>query len=143
MSFRTARLISGFSGAVLLAIGAALVFEPLGFAASNGVVLPNDVSVLSEYRAPGGLLVVVGLLMLVSAFSRRHLATGLWAGALVYCSYGGARLLGYVIDGAPSSTLVQAMVVEWVIGLACLAAAAGLAHASYSGLPVEAVREGN
>ncbi|MEM9183483.1 MAG: DUF4345 domain-containing protein [Pseudomonadota bacterium] len=142
MRFRTARLISGFSGAVLLAIGAALVVEPLGFAASNGVVLPNDVSVLSEYRAPGGLLGVVGLLMLVSAFSRRHLETGLWAGALVYCSYGGARLLGYVIDGTPSSTLVQAMVVEWVIGLACLAAAARLVHASYSGLPVGAVREG-
>ncbi len=142
MTHWLSKLILGFSGLVLLVIGVALLLDPLGFAASNGALLPNDASVLSEVRAPGGLLTVVGLLMLACLFSARHLPTGLWAGGVVYCSYGSARLLGLLIDGMPSSTLVQAMTVEWIIGLACFAAAARRSMAQRAVFQEEAIREG-
>jgi hypothetical protein len=44
------------SGLLLLAIGSTILFVPHAFYASDGIVLGNNPSLLSEIRAPGGLL---------------------------------------------------------------------------------------
>lgn len=114
------KLILGLSGTVLLIIGTAMLVNPLAFAGANGVSLPDSASVLSEYRAPGGLLGASGLLMIVATASQRWMPQGLLAGAMVYCTFGLSRLLGYAVDGPPSTALTQAMIVELVMGAACL-----------------------
>ena len=57
------RLILAVSGVLLLVIGSAVLFSPESFAAANGVALPDNPSHLSEYRAPGGMLHSVKLLV--------------------------------------------------------------------------------
>ena len=61
------RALLGVSGLLLLIIGGAVLFYPVVFAAANGIVLPDAPSLLSEYRAPGGLLIASGVLILLGA----------------------------------------------------------------------------
>lgn len=122
----THRLTSVFlllSGLILLAIGGAILFVPHDFHASNDIVLGDDPSLLSEIRAPGGLLTASAILILIGVFrvSLRPLAMTL--NVLAYGSFGLARLVGVALDGIPASGLVVAIAIELVvatIGLAIL-----------------------
>ena len=57
----------GLSGLLLLAIGCAILFAPHSFYATNGIELSDDPSLLSEIRAPGGLLAAIAILVLIGA----------------------------------------------------------------------------
>ena len=58
---------------------------------------------------------------MVSAIFVRGLATtAMLLGAMIYLSYAAARFVSIGIDGLPATGLVQAAVLETVIGLACL-----------------------
>ena len=115
------RLILGIAGFLLMIIGAAVMIDPVAFAAANGVTLPPVPSVLSEYRAPGGMLLASAVLILVSVVRSTMLRTGMALAALVYGSYGAARLIGILLDGMPSAALAQATLIELLIGSVCLA----------------------
>lgn len=108
-------------GLVALAIGAALVFEPVTFHASNGIKLGDDASLMSEVRAPGGALMAFGGLMLSGAFVRALALPATALGAALYLSYGLARLVSIGLDGVPAPGLVGAIGVELALGLACAA----------------------
>ena len=114
------RVLLGLSGLLLFVIGASVLFDPVGFAAANSIRLPVAPSVLSEARAPGGLLLVSAVVMLLGAVRADLTAAGLALAALVYCSYGAARLVGVALDGMPSAPLTQALFVELAIGSLCL-----------------------
>ena len=116
------RLFLGGAGALLLFIGASVLFQPESFAAGNGITLGNNPSLLSEVRAPGGMLFVSSLLLILGACHERYLSTALGLAALIYGSYGAGRLVAVAADGLPSSALTVAMVVELVIGAISLAA---------------------
>ena len=105
-------LLSGLS---LLAIGGGILLAPHALHANNGIVLGNDPSLLSEIRAPGGLLTVSSILILTGLFRRslRSLATLLTV--LVYGSFGLARLLSVAVDGTPSNGLVGATAIELIV----------------------------
>lgn len=122
MKLLLSRMLLGVAGLLLLVIGAAVLFNPLAFAASNGVEMPNLPSALSEYRAPGGVLLLSAVLILVSAARAHLIRAGLALAALVYGSYGAARLVGLLLDGMPSAALTQAMIIELLIGSMCFAA---------------------
>jgi hypothetical protein len=55
-----------------------------------------------------------------SIFQRRLADTATSLAALIYLSYAFTRGLSMAVDGIPASGLVQAAVLEAVIGLACL-----------------------
>ena len=112
--------ILGLSGALLLIIGAAVLFTPETFATANGIALGDDPSLKSEYRAPGGMLVASAVFVLLGAVRRRYMRSAFALAALIYGSYGIARLIGIGADGMPSEGLVQAMIVELLIGSICL-----------------------
>lgn len=114
------RSILGVSGILLLVIGSAVLFNPESFAAANGIVLPDSPSLLSEYRAPGGLLVASAVLILLGAVRTQFIRLGFALAALVYGSYGVSRLVAMALDGMPSAALTQAMVVELFLGSICL-----------------------
>lgn len=115
------KMLLGGSGLLLLGIGSAVLFDPGSFAASNGIVLPDNASLLSEVRAPGGMLISSGALIVFCAIRAAYLRVGYAVSALVYCSYGAARIVGILSDGMPSASLTQAMVVELLVGSLCLA----------------------
>ena len=109
------RIFLFLSGLLLLGIGSAILLVPHAFHAGNGIVLGDDPSLLSEVRAPGGLLTASSILILFGTFRRslRSLAMGLTV--LVYGSFGLARLLGLALDGMPSSGLVGSTAIELIV----------------------------
>ncbi len=106
------------SGIIASGIGASLLFFPVAFQAASGIVLGNNINLLSETRAPGGMLFLSGLLMLLGAFLSRFTFTALVLSTLIYLSYGISRMLSMAVDGMPGKSLVIATVLEIVIGLA-------------------------
>ena len=115
------------SGLLLLAIGSAILLAPHAFHGSNGIVLGDDPSLLSEVRAPGGLLAASAALILLGTIRRSLRSLAMILTVLVYGSFGLARLLGLALDGMPSSGLVASTAIELIV------AAIGLVILSRSG----------
>lgn len=111
------RAFLALSGVIAIGIGGALLFVPAAFQSSAGITLGDDVNLLSETRAPGGLLFAAGVLIFMGAFAKTMMRTSLVISILVYLSYGIARVLSMIIDGIPHESLVAATGGEIVIGL--------------------------
>jgi hypothetical protein len=122
MKFLTVIFLS-VSGLLLLAIGCTILFVPHAFYASDGIVLGNDPRLLSEIRAPGGLLATSGLFILAGVLRPTLRSLAFILTILVYGSFGLSRLLSFYLDGMPSNSLAIATVIELVmagIGLVML-----------------------
>ncbi len=111
------------SGLIAAGVGAATLFAPHQFHAMSGISLEDSASLMSEIRAPGGLLLVSGLLIALGAFVSRMMFSGLALSALVFLSYGLSRLWSMIADGMPANVLIQAAGLELFIGIACVIAA--------------------
>ncbi len=109
------------AGLLLLVIGGALVFAPHSFHGSNGVALGDNPNLLSEIRAPGGLLACSGIIILIGAIRRQLRSLAVQLTTLVYGSFGLARLVSIAIDGMPSSSIIAATVLELVVAFVGLA----------------------
>lgn len=117
-------------GIVLAGIGLSITLSPSGFYASSGIALGGDASLISELRAPAGMLVVAGLIILTSLWIT-HLRPYAWfLAALIYLSYGIARVVGFGIDGMPHASIVSAAVIEIILGMISLAMLKGAARSA-------------
>ncbi len=105
------------SGLIMTGVGGAILFMPVAFHAGNGIDLGGNISLLSEVRAPGGALLASGILVMLGAFVTQLTFTSVVVSALIYLSYGISRILSLAIDGMPAEGLVQATVLEIIIGL--------------------------
>ena len=114
---KTILFISGF---IASAIGATILFSPGSFYASYDLALGDNVSLLNEIRASGGALLATGLLIMSGAFVDKMAFTAAVVSTLLYLSYGLSRIISIAIDGMPVEGLLQATVLEIVIGLACI-----------------------
>jgi len=110
------RAFLAISGVILMGIGGALLFDPVAFHASSGVALGNNVNLLSEIRAPGGLLFAAGIFVVIGAFRAKMAQASIVLSSLIYLSYGAARIFSMIMDGAPSQSLVAATGVEIIFG---------------------------
>lgn len=57
---------------------------------------------------------------MLGAFLAKLTFTSVVVASLLYLSYGLSRILGMVVDGMPAQGLVQAAVLELVVGVACV-----------------------
>lgn len=105
------------AGMIGIAIGGALLFDPVAFEASAGISLGENINLLSEVRAPGGALLAGGILILLGAFISKLTHTSVVLASLFYLSYGFSRILSMIIDGVPNTSLVMATVIEIIIGI--------------------------
>lgn len=103
--------------ALVGAIGGAVLLSPHAFFATNNIALNNDPNLMSEIRAPGGLLIAAGLMMLAGAVFHKHLLNALRVAAITFSAYGLARCISWVADGAPSSSLMIALTLEMGLGI--------------------------
>ena len=109
------------SGLLLLAIGATILAVPHAFHGSNGIALGDNPNLLSEIRAPGGLLAASGVIILIGGFRPLLRSQAVQLTTLVYGSFGLARIVAMALDGMPSSSIVGAAVVEVVVAIVGLA----------------------
>ncbi len=109
------------AGLMLLVIGGAILLAPHAFHGSNGITLGDDPNLLSEIRAPGGLLLSSGIVILIGAFRRQLQSRAVQLSTLVYGSFGVARLMSMSFDGMPSTSIIGATLVELIVAVAGLA----------------------
>ena len=83
--------------------------------------LGNDPNLLSELRAPGANLAALGMIILAGAFRQGMQRLSAFLGATVFLAYAFGRIVSMILDGMPSSGLVQATLIELVIGGLCAA----------------------
>lgn len=110
------------AGLIVVGFGAAVLFTPIAFYATNGIALGDNVSVLNEIRAAGGFLMASGLVIISGAIWRKLAFTATVLATVLYLAYGLSRLLSLIVDGLPAQGLQQAMYLEFVIGVICLLA---------------------
>ena len=108
------------SGLLASGIAATILFAPDAFYTPYGIDVGSNVNLANELKAPAGVLLVAGLLMLTGVFRAELAVLSLTTATVVYLSYGLSRLLSMTTDGFPNGGLVSAAVLEIVIGVACL-----------------------
>lgn len=118
---KTANALLFVAGALLIVVGAFIIMAPVDFYASSDIAVGSSASLLNELKAPAGLLLAAGVFMLSAIFVRHKADTALSLAALIYLSYAFSRLMSIVFDGVPAAALVQAAVLEALIGIACVA----------------------
>ena len=112
-----ARGALALSGLILLAVGLSVVRDPLAYQADLGVLLPDDPTLLSDLRAMGGSLLGFAVLLFAGASSSRLGPSAALAGAVLFSSYGLARVASMIVDGLPATALIGAAAIELVVGL--------------------------
>ena len=116
------KVILFISGLIAIGVGATILIMPVTFYASSGINLNGDISLLNEVRASGGALLACGLLIMLGAFITKLTFTSIVLSTLLYLSYGISRMMSMAIDGMPVDSLIQAVILELVIGLICVVA---------------------
>ncbi|MEO1621925.1 MAG: DUF4345 domain-containing protein [Cyanobacteria bacterium J06632_3] len=108
-------LFLSISGLLLLIIGSTILLMPQAFYASDGVVLGNNPSLLSEVRASGGMLTGGALVIFAGVVRPTVRSLAMTLSVLIYGSFGLSRLLSLNLDGMPSNTLLVATAVELTV----------------------------
>ena len=108
------------SGSIGIWVGYSLLFSTVAFEVTAGINLGKDINLLSELRAPSGLLLVGGILIILGAFYSKLTFTSILLSCLIYLSYGFSRLVSIIFDGFPSESLQIALIAEFLVGLISL-----------------------
>lgn len=119
---RFQKITLGISGLSALAIGTFITLAPHAFYASYGITLGQDPNLLNELRAPGAGLAVFGALMLVGIVRAAMAPIALAVALTVFLAFPVGRIVGIVLDGMPSGSVIGALVIEVVIAALLLAA---------------------
>ena len=118
---RTQKATLLVAGGVLVAVGALILVSPQAFFAANNIDTGASTSLLNELKAPAAMLMAAGVFGIIGVFIPRLADTATWLAALIYLSYAASRLLSMTTDGLPAAGLIQAAILEGVLGLLCLA----------------------
>lgn len=113
------RTILLLAALVATLVGLGLLIFPHPFFASNGLRLGASPSLLSEIRAPGALLVALGVVLIRGVLFEALQGPAALLGSIAYLSYAAARLVSILLDGFPHPNLLYAGAGELILGLAC------------------------
>ena len=105
------------SSIIGLYVGGGLLFFPVSFQAESQIVLGDNISLLSDTRAPGAAIFFSSILILLGVFRERWSYLSLLLSSLIYLSYGFGRMLSLMLDGFPAQGLFMAMLIELLLGL--------------------------
>ncbi|MGK7892601.1 MAG: DUF4345 domain-containing protein [Xenococcus sp. (in: cyanobacteria)] len=114
------KIVLLISGLIAIAIGAMIQISPVDFYAGNDIDIGGNVNLLSEIRASSGALLAYGVLILTGAFVPQLTFTSIVLATLLFLSYGLSRFGSIFLDGMPVNSLVEAGIVEVLVGLFCL-----------------------
>ena len=112
----------GIAGVTALGIGMAILIAPHAFYASYGIALGEDANLLSELRAPAAALAALGACMMIGIWREAWRNTSIAAAFIVFLAFPAGRIVGLVVDGIPTGSIIGALLVEIIIATLCLAA---------------------
>ena len=112
---RFQKITLGIGGVTALAIGTLITLAPHTFYASYGITLGQDPNLLNELRAPGAGLAVFGALMLSGVFRAAMAPIALAVALTVFLAFPVGRIVGIVMDGMPSGSVIGALAFEIII----------------------------
>lgn len=119
---RLQKIALGVAGVTSLSIGAFILAAPHAFYASYGIELGSDANLLSELRAPAAGLAALGAIMLAGVARTSWAPISIVAAFTVFLAFPAGRIIGLVVDGAPSSSVIGALAIELAIAALCLVA---------------------
>ena len=119
---RFQKITLGISGLTALAIGTLITLAPHAFYASYGITLGQDPNLLNELRAPGAGLAVFGALMLAGIVRAAMAPIALAVALAVFLAFPVGRIVGIVMDGMPSGSVIGALAFEIIIAALLLVA---------------------
>lgn len=111
------KLTLAAAGLTALGIGGAILAAPLAFYRSYGIALPQDPNLLSELRAPAAGLVVLGGVILAGLLRATMEPVARAAALIVFLGWPAGRLVGLIVDGVPSASILGAFGVEVTIAI--------------------------
>lgn len=126
------RIVLGVGGLTAISIGSAIALAPHAFYASYGIAIEADPNLLSELRAPGANLAVLGMIMLGGAIKASLFPAARLLAVSIFLAFALGRMLSWIVDGQPSVSIVAALAFELVLG--ALAALTYLGSSAHSGL---------
>jgi hypothetical protein len=97
-------------------LGGWRVTDPVGYFALHEIKLGNDVNMLNEARAAGGMVVASALVIMLGAFLPAMVFTSTVFSVVVFLSFGFARLYGIAADGVLGEIILQGVFFEFVFG---------------------------
>ena len=119
---RFQKITLGIGGVTALAIGTMITLAPHAFYASYGITLGQDPNLLNELRAPGAGLAVFGALMLAGIVRAAMAPIALAVALTVFLAFPVGRIVGIVMDGMPSGSVIGALAFEVIVAALLLAA---------------------
>lgn len=119
-TYRTAVL--ALAGLTALSIGTFIAVDPAGFYAGYAIPLQGNMDMLSELRASGANLGVLGAVMLLGTVLAPLRPYAVAAGLVVFTAFPTGRVLSLIADGWPSQKVLIALLVELVIAALCFTA---------------------
>ncbi len=114
------KIVLCISGLIAISVGVMIQISPVDFYAANYIDIGGNVNLLSEIRASSGALLAYGVLILTGAFVSQLTFTSMILATLLFLSYGLSRFASIVVDGMPVNSLIEAGIVEVLVGLFCL-----------------------
>ncbi len=119
---RFQKITLGLSGVTALVIGTLITLSPHTFYASYGITLGQDPNLLNELRAPGAGLAMFGALMLAGVLRAAMAPIALAVALTVFLAFPAGRIVGIVIDGMPSGSVIGALIFEVIVAGLLIAA---------------------
>ena len=80
----------------------------------------DDINLLSELRAPAAGLAAFGVLMLAGIVRSALTQASITAALIVFLAFPAGRLIGWLLDGTPSNSVIGALLIELVIAGLCI-----------------------
>ncbi|MAM69566.1 MAG: hypothetical protein CMP91_00290 [Gammaproteobacteria bacterium] len=105
------------NGWTAVLIGSLILIDPVGMFSTYGLQSNLSSGLLSELRAPGGLLLACGIIIIRNTLREELYEFGLQLSIMVYGGYGFSRLLSFAFDGAPPIEIMFATVIELMLCL--------------------------
>lgn len=110
------KIILIVAGIIGMAVGLGLLFFPVSFEASAGIILNKDVNLLSDIRAMGGNVLISGILIFSGVLKKSLTAYSLFLAVVIYLSYGFSRVYAICVDGLPNQSFMVVTIAEIIIG---------------------------
>ena len=112
----------GIAGTTAMIIGGFILIAPHAFYAGYGMTLGDDPNLLSELRAPAANLAALSAVILAGIFRTSWAPVSAKVAVTVFLAFPAGRIVGLLIDGMPSASVLGAFAIEIAIGAICLAA---------------------